>query len=292
MFGKKFYSLKKKNQLGFFRSFGIVLWEILTCAVPYNNIDPNAVMWGVGKGSLTLPIPSSAPEGFKLLMNMCWNQRPSNRPSFQQIIKHLDVSKKEISLFEQEQEYAELTRIWSIEINEQLSRLPTIDISSTLQMSNDELMKKRKEELQHIADIRSHYQTKLHQVNTLYVELSSLMMQLQKREQEIKKKERILNIQHHSPSKGNNGKKRTIDSIIEARKKSLQLIKAASFNLNDSIVMFSQTSKTKKGQSVKTNNPRKLNKNNRNYSFSKSLMTNKEKKKYLYLTDLFPFDLI
>lgn len=30
----------------FYRSFGIVLWEILTCAVPYHNIDPNAVMWG------------------------------------------------------------------------------------------------------------------------------------------------------------------------------------------------------------------------------------------------------
>jgi hypothetical protein len=30
-----------------FRSFGIVLWEILTCAVPYHNIDPSAVMWGM-----------------------------------------------------------------------------------------------------------------------------------------------------------------------------------------------------------------------------------------------------
>ena len=79
-------------------------------------------------------------------MTMCWNQRPSNRPSFQQIIKHLNISESEINLFEQEQEYAELTRVWSIEINEQLARLPTIDISSTLQMTNDELMKKRKEE--------------------------------------------------------------------------------------------------------------------------------------------------
>ena len=65
-------------------------------------------------------------------------------------------------------------------------------------MTNDELMKKRQEELQHIADIRSHYQTKLQQVNTLYIELKSLMMQLEQREQELKKKERLLNIQHHS----------------------------------------------------------------------------------------------
>ncbi len=104
-----------------FRSFGIVLWEILTCAVPYHNIDPNAVMWGVGKGSLTLPIPSSVPDGFKLLMTMCWNQKSANRPSFQQIIKHLNISYPEIDLLEQEQEYAELKRVWSIAFNEPIA---------------------------------------------------------------------------------------------------------------------------------------------------------------------------
>ena len=189
-------------------------------------------------------------------MTMCWNQRPTNRPSFQQIIKHLNISEPEIILFEQEQEYTELTRAWSIEITEQLARLPTIDISSTLQMSNDELMKKRKEELQHVADIRSHYQTKLQQVNTLYVELSSLMMQLQKREQEIKKKERSLNIQHHSSSGLTNGKKRTIDPFLEARKKSLQLIKAASSYSKDPLKMLSQTS-TKKPHGQKPSPGRK-----------------------------------
>jgi hypothetical protein len=170
------------------------------------------------------------------------------------------------SLYLNKNKNAELTHAWSIEINEQLARLPTIDISSTLQMSNDELMKKRKEELQHIADIRSHYQTKLQQVNTLYIELSSLMMQLQKREQEVKKKERLLNIQHHSSTGNNNGKKRTINSIIEARKKSLQLIKAASFNLNDPISVFSQTStkKPKSNHTLSTNQPSVNSQNNLN----------------------------
>ncbi|CAM4744124.1 unnamed protein product [Rotaria magnacalcarata] len=234
-------------------SFGIVLWEILTCQVPYQNIDPNAILWGVGKGSLTLPIPSSVPEGFKLLMTMCWNQRPVSRPSFQQIIKHLNISESEIVLFEQEQEYVELTRIWSVEIHEQLARLATIDISSTLNMSNDELMKKRREELQNIADIRSHYQAKLQDVNSLYIELSSLMMQLQKREQEIKKKERLLNIQHHSSSGNTNAKKRTTNSLAEARKRSLQIIKAVSFNPKDPVSILPQRS-PKQGYLVKSSN--------------------------------------
>ncbi len=46
--------------------------------------------------------------------------------------------------------------------------------------------------------------------------------------------------------------------MLEARKKSLQLIKAASFSLNDPIAMISQAS-TKKGPSIKSNNGRKLN---------------------------------
>ena len=192
-------------------------------------------------------------------MTMCWNQRPVDRYSFQQIIKHLNISEPQIALFEQEQEYVELTRAWTVEITEQLARLPTIDISSTLQMSNDELMKKRKEELLHIADIRSHYQTKLQQVNTLYLDLSSLMMQLQKREQEIKKKERILKIQHHSSSSGNtNGKKRTIKTMAEAREKSIRFIKEASLNLHNPVAMLTQPL-AEKTSGVKFNNGRKCN---------------------------------
>lgn len=191
---------------------------------------------------------------------MCWNQKPVNRPSFEQILKHLNVSESAIILFEQEQEYAELQRIWSAEITEKLSRFPTIDISATLQMSNEELLKKRQEELLHIADMRSHYQTKLQQVNTLYIELSSLMMQLQKREQEIKKQERLLNIHHSSSTKktNNHGKKRTFDALLEARKKSLQLIKAASFNLNNLPTSSTSQISAKKIQTSKSNNTGKF----------------------------------
>ncbi|CAF3614917.1 unnamed protein product [Rotaria sp. Silwood1] len=212
-------------------SFGIILWEMVTCAVPYNNIDPIAVMWGVAKGTLKLPIPSSIPECFKSLMTMCWNQQPSNRPSFQQIIKHLDIKKSEIILFEQEQEYAELTRLCSNEINENLLKFSTIDISSILQLTNDELIEKRQEELQYINDLRQRYELRTQQINRLYIELKTLMIQLEQREQIIKEKENLLNI---------NKKKRTINAITQARKKSLEIIKAATRNLNDPINLLSQ----------------------------------------------------
>jgi len=33
-------------------SFGVLLWELLTCEVPYKNVDSSAIIWGVGSNSL------------------------------------------------------------------------------------------------------------------------------------------------------------------------------------------------------------------------------------------------
>lgn len=54
------------------RSFGVVLWELLTHEIPYRDVDSSAIIWGVGSNCLHLPIPSSTPDGIKLLMTQCW----------------------------------------------------------------------------------------------------------------------------------------------------------------------------------------------------------------------------
>lgn len=54
------------------RSFGVVLWELLTHEIPYKDVDSSAIIWGVGSNCLHLPIPSSTPDGIKLLMTQCW----------------------------------------------------------------------------------------------------------------------------------------------------------------------------------------------------------------------------
>jgi hypothetical protein len=169
-------------------------------------------------------------------MTMCWNQRPIDRPSFPEIIKHLDISKRKITLFEQE--HGELTRQCSTESDEYLTNTP--------QLTNDELMKKRQEELEHIADIRAHYEKRVEQVNTIYIELKSLIQQLEQRENVVKEKERSLNIK---------GKKRTINSIAEARKKSFEIIKAATYNLNDPMHLLQQKKRYKnKSKLIKFSN--------------------------------------
>lgn len=50
------------------RSFGVLLWELLTGEVPYREIDALAVAYGVAMNKLTLPIPSTCPEPFARLL--------------------------------------------------------------------------------------------------------------------------------------------------------------------------------------------------------------------------------
>uniref|UniRef100_A0A8C9ZPT5 mitogen-activated protein kinase kinase kinase n=1 Tax=Sander lucioperca TaxID=283035 RepID=A0A8C9ZPT5_SANLU len=77
-------------------SFGVVLWEMLTGEVPYKDVDSSAIIWGVGNNSLHLPVPDSCPDSFKLLLRQCWNCKPRNRPSFRQILLHLDIASADI----------------------------------------------------------------------------------------------------------------------------------------------------------------------------------------------------
>ena len=46
----------------------MLLWELLTGEVPYRQIDALAVAYGVAMNKLTLPVPSTCPEPFALLL--------------------------------------------------------------------------------------------------------------------------------------------------------------------------------------------------------------------------------
>lgn len=66
-----------------FCSFGVLLWELLTGEVPYREIDALAVAYGVAMNKLTLPIPSTCPEPFVLLLSgkqALLEQRVTPRP--------------------------------------------------------------------------------------------------------------------------------------------------------------------------------------------------------------------
>lgn len=50
------------------KSYGVLLWELLTGEVPFRGIDGLAVAYGVAMNKLALPIPSTCPEPFARLM--------------------------------------------------------------------------------------------------------------------------------------------------------------------------------------------------------------------------------
>lgn len=68
-------------------SYGVVLWELLTGEKPYGGLDLFVVAYGVGHGSLSLPIPDGCP--LEDLMNMCWERLHIERPSFPDILESL-----------------------------------------------------------------------------------------------------------------------------------------------------------------------------------------------------------
>ncbi|KYQ93712.1 protein tyrosine kinase [Tieghemostelium lacteum] len=71
-------------------SFGIVLWECATRMDPYAGLPTFQVICAVGKEGLRPPTPKSAPPEFIRLIIDCWSENPSQRPSFQEIVKRLE----------------------------------------------------------------------------------------------------------------------------------------------------------------------------------------------------------
>ena len=50
-------------------SFAVVLWELITGERPYRGLNLYVVAFGVGSGSINLPIPDGCPEPLDTLMN-------------------------------------------------------------------------------------------------------------------------------------------------------------------------------------------------------------------------------
>uniref|UniRef100_A0A7N9D977 Mitogen-activated protein kinase kinase kinase 12 n=1 Tax=Macaca fascicularis TaxID=9541 RepID=A0A7N9D977_MACFA len=171
------------------KSFGVVLWELLTGEIPYKDVDSSAIIWGVGSNSLHLPVPSSCPDGFKILLRQCWNSKPRNRPSFRQILLHLDIASADVLSTPQET-YFKSQAEWREEVKLHFEKIKSE--GTCLHRLEEELVMRRREELRHALDIREHYERKLERANNLYMELNALMLQLELKERELLRREQAL----------------------------------------------------------------------------------------------------
>lgn len=106
--------------------------------MPYRDFEQSTIIYGVGNSTLSLPLPKTFPKGYSLLMEMCWNKKPRNRPSFQQILTHIDIAFREFNDIPLEV-YRERQIDWRVEVARKLCQTRNSinnSLSSSSQVEN------------------------------------------------------------------------------------------------------------------------------------------------------------
>ncbi|XP_057429715.1 serine/threonine/tyrosine-protein kinase HT1-like [Lotus japonicus] len=71
-------------------SFGLMLWEMLTGTVPYEDMNPFQAAFAVVNKNSRPVIPSNCPPAMRALIEQCWSLQPDKRPEFWQVVKVLE----------------------------------------------------------------------------------------------------------------------------------------------------------------------------------------------------------
>ncbi|KAJ8477832.1 hypothetical protein OPV22_021559 [Ensete ventricosum] len=72
-------------------SFGIVLWELLTNRMPFEGMSNLQAAYAAAFKQMRPPLPEDTPPELVFIVQSCWVEDPSTRPSFSQIIRMLNA---------------------------------------------------------------------------------------------------------------------------------------------------------------------------------------------------------
>ncbi|XP_010257063.1 PREDICTED: probable serine/threonine-protein kinase DDB_G0272254 [Nelumbo nucifera] len=67
-------------------SFGMVIWEMVTGEAAYAAYSPVQAAVGIAASGLRPDVPKDCPQVLRSLMMKCWNNSPSKRPQFSEIV--------------------------------------------------------------------------------------------------------------------------------------------------------------------------------------------------------------
>ena len=77
-------------------SFGIVLWELITGMLPFQNMTAVQAAFAVVNKGARPTIPSDCLPILRDLMMRCWDANPDVRPSFNEVVQTLEYAQVEI----------------------------------------------------------------------------------------------------------------------------------------------------------------------------------------------------
>uniref|UniRef100_A0A0D6R1P3 non-specific serine/threonine protein kinase n=1 Tax=Araucaria cunninghamii TaxID=56994 RepID=A0A0D6R1P3_ARACU len=72
-------------------SFGICLWEIYCCQMPYPDISFAEMTYGVVRQNLRPEIPRCCPSSLANVMKRCWDGNSDKRPEMDEVVKLLEA---------------------------------------------------------------------------------------------------------------------------------------------------------------------------------------------------------
>nr|XP_043636594.1 serine/threonine-protein kinase STY13-like isoform X2 [Erigeron canadensis] len=72
-------------------SFGICLWEIYCCDMPYPDLSFSEVTSAVVRQNLRPEIPRCCPSSLANVMKRCWDANPDKRPEMDEVVKMLEA---------------------------------------------------------------------------------------------------------------------------------------------------------------------------------------------------------
>ncbi|KAJ8773803.1 hypothetical protein K2173_008266 [Erythroxylum novogranatense] len=74
-------------------SFGICLWEMYCCDVPYRNLSFSELTSAVTYKNLRPSIPKCCPKTLATVMKRCWDADPNKRPEMEEVVTMLEAIK-------------------------------------------------------------------------------------------------------------------------------------------------------------------------------------------------------